>query len=48
MEDKLCLEIILGGSDFRSLSLISKCIYNNVVLLWINQFHPINTFTYEK
>ena len=35
MENKPYLRTILGGSDFRSLSLIEKIVCINVVLLWL-------------
>lgn len=35
MENKSYLRTILGGTDFRSLSLMEKIICINVVLLWL-------------
>ena len=35
MENKPYLRTILGGTDFRSLSLMEKIVCINVVLLWL-------------
>lgn len=35
MENKSYLRTILGGTDFRSLSLMEKMVCINVVLLWL-------------
>lgn len=35
MENRPYLRAILGGTDFRSLSLMEKIVCINVVLLWL-------------
>ena len=35
MENKSYLRTILGGTDFRSLSIMEKIVCINVVLLWL-------------
>ena len=39
MKNRTYLRSILGGSDFRSLSLIEKIRYINAVLLWLRKHH---------
>lgn len=40
MGNRPYLRTILGGTDFRSLSLMEKIICINVVLLWLCKRHP--------
>ena len=39
MKNRPYLRSILGGTDFRSLSLIEKIRYINAVLLWLCKHH---------
>ena len=39
MENRPYLRTILGGTDFKSLSLMEKIICINVVLLWLCKRH---------
>lgn len=39
MENESYLRTILGGTDFRSLSLMEKMVCINVVLLWLCKRH---------
>lgn len=42
MNNKPYLRSILGGTDFKSLSLIEKIRYINAVLLWLCKRHVNN------
>lgn len=47
LENKHYLRTILGGTDFRSLSLIEKIVYIYAVLLWLCKRH-VNLILKEK